>query len=213
MPETTPRKGIPWLATLVVLAAVGFMVHLGFWQLDRLHQKEAMIARYTAAQTAPAPLDEGANFLATDDTAYHHVRFFCRAAIATQIISGRNLAGQPGWAHVARCLTNATDVVTQADIVLGWASRPDPVQWRGGATVTGVVVPGGELKYHIVADPPLAGLQPNARPDPRDLPNNHLSYAVQWFLFAATALVIYCIALRKRLAERRKRLAAPGSEG
>ncbi|HNJ47416.1 MAG TPA: SURF1 family protein, partial [Novosphingobium sp.] len=35
-----------------------------------------------------------------------------------------------------------------------------------------------------------------------DIPNNHLSYAVQWFLFAATALVIYGLALRKRLAAR-----------
>ena len=31
------------------------------------------------------------------------------------------------------------------------------------------------------------------------MPNNHLAYAVQWFLFALTALVIYAIALRKRL--------------
>ena len=62
----------------------------------------------------------------------------------------------------------------------------------------GVVAPGPRL----VADPPLAGLQANARPDPSDIPNNHLSYAVQWFLFAATALVIYAIALRKRLAAK-----------
>jgi surfeit locus 1 family protein len=42
-------------------------------------------------------------------------------------------------------------------------------------------------------------LQANAAPDPRDVPNNHLSYAVQWFLFATTAIVIYGLALRKRL--------------
>ena len=67
--------------------------------------------------------------------------------------------------------------------------------WSGGA-VTGVIAPGPRL----VADPPLAGLQANARPDPSDLPNNHLSYAVQWFLFAGVALVIYVLAVRKRLA-------------
>ena len=49
-----------------------------------------------------------------------------------------------------------------------------------------------------MADPPLAGLAANARPDPRDIPNNHLSYAVQWFLFATTAMVIYLLALRAR---------------
>ena len=44
-----------------------------------------------------------------------------------------------------------------------------------------------------------AGLDANARPDPATIPNNHLSYAIQWFLFALTALVIYGIALRKRM--------------
>jgi len=33
-------------------------------------------------------------------------------------------------------------------------------------------------------------------------PNNHLSYAIQWFFFAATALVIYVLALRKRWREQ-----------
>ena len=55
-----------------------------------------------------------------------------------------------------------------------------------------------ETKWHIVADPPLAGLIANARPDPRDIPNNHWSYAIQWFAFAATALIIYALALRRR---------------
>jgi len=31
------------------------------------------------------------------------------------------------------------------------------------------------------------------------VPNNHLAYAVQWFLFALVAGVIYVIALRRRL--------------
>ena len=55
-------------------------------------------------------------------------------------------------------------------------------------------------RWRIIANPPLAGLSANAVPDPSDLPNNHLAYAVQWFLFALTALVIYFLALRKRLA-------------
>lgn len=64
--------------------------------------------------------------------------------------------------------------------------------------VDGVIAPGPRL----VADPAAAGLVPLAKPDPRDLPNNHLSYAVQWFLFALTALVIYALALRRRWRDR-----------
>ena len=40
------------------------------------------------------------------------------------------------------------------------------------------------------------------RPSHRQpIPNNHRCYAVQWFVFAAIALVIYGLALRKRLKE------------
>ena len=40
---------VPIVPTLVVLIAAGIMIRLGFWQIDRLHQKEAMIASFTAA--------------------------------------------------------------------------------------------------------------------------------------------------------------------
>ena len=38
-------------------------------------------------------------------------------------------------------------------------------------------------------------------PSDDSLPNNHRSYAVQWFLFAAVASIIYALALRKRINE------------
>jgi surfeit locus 1 family protein len=34
------------------------------------------------------------------------------------------------------------------------------------------------------------------------VPNNHLSYAIQWFFFATTAVVIYVLALRKRWRDK-----------
>ena len=51
----------------------------------------------------------------------------------------------------------------------------------------------------LVADKPVPGLEANPGPDLSAVPNNHLAYAVQWFLFAAVAAVIYAIALRRRL--------------
>ena len=50
----------------------------------------------------------------------------------------------------------------------------------------------------LVADTPAPGLAPSALPSPANIPNNHRAYAVQWFLFAAVALVIYGVALRRR---------------
>ncbi len=79
-----------------------------------------------------------------------------------------------------------------------WSRDLAARQWSGGL-VTGMIAPGAEGRVRLIADPPLAGLAASAAPDPRDVPNNHLSYAVQWFLFAGVALVIYALVLRKRL--------------
>ena len=47
----------------------------------------------------------------------------------------------------------------------------------------------------LVADTPAAGLEANPSPDIDAVPNNHLAYAVQWFLFAAIAAIIYALAV------------------
>jgi surfeit locus 1 family protein len=50
----------------------------------------------------------------------------------------------------------------------------------------------------LVADVPAPGLAASTPPDPAAIPNNHLAYAVQWFVFAGVALLIYGLALRRR---------------
>ena len=188
-------RRLPVLPTLVVLIAAAIMVRLGFWQIDRLREKEAMIAQFQAAAA-----DATVRRWPDGDRStlpYSHVWLDCRAAGAARAEAGRNASGQAGWAQVAACTTPEGG---QARIVLGWSARPEAVTWTGG-TVRGIARPARSPAEPliVVADPPLAGLQPNARPDPRDLPNNHLAYAVQWFAFAAVALVIYGLAVRKRL--------------
>jgi surfeit locus 1 family protein len=42
-------------------------------------------------------------------------------------------------------------------------------------------------------------LQPARLPSPQDLPDNHLSYAGQWFGLAVVLVVIYGLWLRRRL--------------
>jgi cytochrome oxidase assembly protein ShyY1 len=183
-------RRIPVLASLIVLAAVGVMVGLGFWQLHRLHEKESLLARYAAAQRDPAPVVWTGKGVGTD-LLYRRATLNCLSTGARSGIAGHNAAGQPGVAQTVEC---ALDDGGKALVVLGWSVRPAAgLAWKGGP-VTGVIAPGPRL----VADPPLGGLEANAKPDPADIPNNHFSYAIQWFLFAATALVIYGIALRRR---------------
>ena len=60
------------------------------------------------------------------------------------------------------------------------------------------LAPSASLRLMIVSAAPAPGLTAPKRPDPESLPNNHLAYAVQWFLFAISALAIYALALRQR---------------
>ena len=173
------------------------MISLGFWQLHRLGEKEAQLARYnrslTMSSEAPWPKTAAERELAL----YRHSELTCAKVVSIDERAGRSQAGETGWAHIARCVLS--DGSTAA-VALGWSSDPSPIAWRGGE-VTGFVGPAGKAGVRLVAAPPQAGLVQLAAPDPRDVPNNHLSYAVQWFLFAATALVIYALALRKRWRE------------
>lgn len=183
-------RRIPIGATLLVLAAVAVMIRLGFWQIDRMHQKEALMASYAQAHTLSADVSFPQSEAAAEPLLYRHARVDCVKVVATTSIAGRSAADELGQAHVADCLLTGGG---KARVVLGWSRDPAVRTWAGGIAM-GVIAPGPRL----VADPPLAGLAPMARPDPAEIPNNHLSYAVQWFLFAAVALVIYGLALRKR---------------
>ena len=203
-------RKVPFVPTVVVLVAVAIMIALGIWQLGRADEKAALLASYAAAQE-----QEGYSFIWPNvpEAAYTRTRVYCTEPGVPKVIAGRSAQGQSGWAHVARCTMGGPwpnepvedrmpdHFLRPLDVVIGWSRAPDPVAWSGGE-VSGTVVPTGELGYKLVADPPLVGLEANAKPDPNDLPNNHLSYAVQWFLFALTALVIYGLALRGRWRDR-----------
>lgn len=185
------------LSAVIVLAAVAVMVRLGFWQLDRLAQKEALLARYAAAENLPEEYFEGwlhGYVAANDRVLYRRAWTDCTATSNFAARAGQNSKGEAGWAHSAICKIKGGGPGFQVRVVLGWSSSPKAVEWAGGR-VRGTFGPGPRL----IADPPLAGLQANAKPDPANIANNHLAYAVQWFLFALTALVIYVLALRTRL--------------
>ncbi len=183
---------LPVVPTVLVLVAVGVMIRLGLWQLERRDEKAAMLAHYEAAASDQSvvrwPVDEQG----VADLLYRRARVVCDTVGATSAIAGQGADGEAGLAITANCLTDGGQNVM---VVLGWSREPLVPEWEGGE-VAGVIAPGPRL----VADPPQAGLAANAVPDPSAIPNNHLSYAVQWFFFALTALVIYALAVRKRLA-------------
>lgn len=199
----TTRR-VPIIPTVVVIAAVATMVALGVWQLGRKDEKEALIARYLAAAEEPAvvPLPFAAEH---DAFLFRRAGFTCAEVTGWNSIAGRNAEDQSGYVQVATCRVAEWERYdtggASAEVVAGWAEGPTSAEWAGGE-VSGVIARGGDNGWRLVADRPLAGLQANATPDPRDLPNNHLAYAGQWFFFALTALVIYGLALRRRWRDR-----------
>ena len=190
-------RRLPLIPTLLVLVAVGVMIRLGFWQLDRANQKDALLRQYARAVSlsseAPLPMDKAQR----ERVWFRRTTFECRASGETRPMAGHNQKGETGWAQWGQCL--AIDGRPVAEVNLGWSQTPSAFRYDGGS-FSGTIAPDGPAGARVVSGQPLPGLQASASPDPNDIPNNHLSYAVQWFLFAATALVIYALALRKRLA-------------
>jgi surfeit locus 1 family protein len=188
-------KRLPLIPTLLVLAAVAVMVRLGFWQLDRMHQKDAMVAEFTAALESPsAEFDLNRDQLIDYPDPYVPVTVHCTSAGPDRPKSGRNLAGEAGWAHVFACrYTSPRGKQAEVRVIAGWSKAPLVANWQGGK-VSGIVAPESmteRWKWHIIADPPLAGLAANARPDPPTSPTTTGPMRFSGSCSRLVALVIY----------------------
>lgn len=190
-------RRIPVFATLLVLAAFGVMIGLGFWQLGRASWKHELIAQYEAALKDDEIIAWPTDPARFEDAYFRRSTVTCASVVDRTAISGRNADDQAGMVQIVDCLTPAGN---PASIQLGWSRDPRSVEFAGG-TATGRITRYGD-GLRLIADPPLAGLKASAEPDPHNLPDNHTAYAFQWFFFAITALVIYALAVRKRLSQK-----------
>ncbi|MEP3225975.1 MAG: SURF1 family protein [Parasphingorhabdus sp.] len=188
-------KSIPIIGTVVVAIAVAIMIGLGIWQLQRAEWKNGLLATYEAASNEP-PISYPAVPVENDPAYFRRSSVHCLEVLSWRAVSGRNARGQSGWAHIAHCKTLGGEG-PGAHIVGGWSKSPDNPQWTGGE-VDGVIAPDSQHMVRLVASSPIAGLEKSQPPSTDDVPNNHMAYAVQWFLFAAIALIIYFLALRGR---------------
>jgi surfeit locus 1 family protein len=187
----------PWLATLLVGGAVAVMIGLGIWQLQRASWKKDLLARYAQAQHLPEvawPAVPGK----PEDYYFRRATGLCLQVTGWRAVAGRNVKDRPGWAHIAACRTGVEGPGMQVD--MGWSTRSDNPGWRGGA-VRGMIAPDSKYRMRLVASEAAPGLQPSAPPTLESIPNNHMLYAIQWFLFAAIAAIIYALAWRKRRRE------------
>lgn len=195
-------KRIPIIATLVVTAAVAAMIALGFWQLSRARWKEGVIQQYAAAQKLP-PIAFPTAPAKGPLPLFRWATGFCVKPTEQRAIAGENRRGESGYAHIVQCSTGPEGSGMAVDI--GWSKNPNATwNWPGGP-VTGVIVPDRLQRIRLVAASSPPGLQPSAEPSIDSVvqltPAGHRLYAIQWFAFAAIALLIYVLVVRKRLRE------------
>lgn len=195
-------RRLPIVATIVVLAAVATMIGLGIWQLQRAKWKEGLLAKYARAETLP-PVTWPTVPLRDDRLPlFRHATGVCLRIAGHRAVAGENRAGEPGFSQVVDCSTGAEGPGMSVEV--GWSKNPNArVNWSGGP-VSGVIGPDRVTRMRLVAASAPPGLEPAAAPSLASIPNNHRSYAVQWFAFAAIALIIYVLAVRKRLKESAK---------
>ena len=192
-------RRLPLIPTILVVLAVATMIGLGFWQLQRAAEKNALIERYAAADELPA-IEFPTIPMGEDLPLYRRAVGNCLEPVSKRVSAGQNRAGESGYVHIVHCRTGAEGPGMAVQI--GWSKDPRAGSgWEGGL-VRGMIAPDNQLRLRLVAYDPKASLQPSAMPSVRSIPNNHLMYAVQWFLFAGIAVVIYLLAVRKRVTER-----------
>lgn len=173
------------------------MIGLGVWQIQRKGEKEALLSLYAAAANQPAiawpkvPLPKQLPL-------FRKSSLMCIQVVGWDSVSGKNIDGEAGFAHVAHCQTGGAEG-PGAKVALGWSARPDNPSWSGGE-VSGVIAPDNDALIKLVVDQAPMGLEQLAPPSTDSIPNNHLAYAIQWFFFATAAAVIYVLALRRRQA-------------
>ncbi|KRC80987.1 SURF1 family cytochrome oxidase biogenesis protein [Sphingomonas sp. Root241] len=197
-------RRIPLIPTAIVALAVAAMIGLGLWQLlIRKPQKEAALAQLAANPALP---EIAFPRLPDDKLLFRRAHGFCVEPVSGKLTG----AGNAGFRFIVECRTGGGEGPGML-VQLGTTRDPmaKPV-WKGGE-VRGTIshAPDGRSMLGalfdrtpkgllLVADTPAPSLAPNGTPDLSSVPNNHLAYGVQWFLFALVATVIYVLALRWR---------------
>jgi surfeit locus 1 family protein len=191
----TTRR-LPVGATIIVAAAIAAMIGLGVWQLQRARWKDALLARYAQAEKLP-PIAWPSVAPADDELPlFRHATGVCLRPVGKRAVAGESASGEPGYVQILDCVTGMEG--PGMSVAVGWSKNPNAaVNWPGGP-VSGIIAPDSRTRMRLVAASAPSGLETVAPPSLASIPNNHFFYAVQWFLFAGIAALIYVLAVRGR---------------
>jgi cytochrome oxidase assembly protein ShyY1 len=196
-------RRIPLVPTIVVAVAVAVMIGLGIWQLQRAALHQAELARYATAARLPPIAFPVTPVKDTQPLMYRYATANCLRVTSKRTSVGENRTGEPGFVIILDCATGAEGPGMSVEV--GWSKNPHATTpWKGGL-VSGMIVPDDQSRFRLVAAGAVPGLEPSAEPTPsvKISPARNRGYAATWFSFAAIALIIYGLAVRKRLKEQR----------
>ena len=166
MIRTMPRQLFSprWiLTTLLVLAAVGVMVRLGLWQLERLEQRRAFNARVQAQISAP-PLDFNQEVPVSDLPAMEYRQVIVRGTFDPYnevLLRSQYRDGLPGY-HLLTPLkiegSETAVLVNRGFISLDEGSPEARAKYEQGGTITvrGVIQRSQSDRRFGAPDPTLA---------------------------------------------------------
>lgn len=195
---------LPLGATLLTSVMVPVLVGLGVWQLDRRAWKHALVAQLETAATLPpvGPRDFYRALIGAQSIQYRRADIDCRPGRVKpyDLKGGTSADDRGGYLVLVDCNDPARPRRPDLVVVAGWTLRPDRVRTLDMDTsFVGTLIerPYGDApgrpQFMLIPTTAVAGLLPSRVPVPDDLPDNHLSYALQWFAFAVTLAVIYGI--------------------
>jgi surfeit locus 1 family protein len=202
-------RRIPIFPTLLTIVMLAVLVSLGVWQLQRREWKAALIAQLEAAQTQPLlqPVDFLRAMQGEASVQYRRAELPCSPGrvLPYDLKGGSSLSGVSGYLVLVSCRPNRKppDIVA----VAGWTQRPDAaaVELVVDTVFRGTIIerPYGDAptrpQFMLIPDTAVPPLERSRMPTPADLPDNHLSYAGQWFGLAGVLIIIYGLWLRGRL--------------
>ena len=197
-------RRLPLVPTIIVIAAIVVMIGLGIWQLKRAHWKEGLLARYAAAEKLPPIAFPTVPLRDAQLPLFRHATGVCLRPAGKRAVAGENQAGETGYVQIVDCTTGAEGPGMSVEV--GWARDPNAkVNWNGGL-VSGIIVPDRRSRLRLVAATAPPGLAPSKPPEVSSVspitPAIHRGYAATWFSLAVIALIIYGLAVRKRLKEQ-----------
>jgi cytochrome oxidase assembly protein ShyY1 len=196
-------RRLPVIPTIIVAVAVAIMIGLGVWQLQRARLHGAELATFTAANRLPPIAYPTVPMRSDQLPLYRAATGNCLHVTGRRTSAGENKNGEPGFVIILDCSTGAEGPGMSVEV--GWSKNPNAsTTWTGGL-VSGVIVPDDKMRMRLVAAGPAPGLEASAPPTPsvKVSPARNRGYAVQWFAFAVIAMIIYGLAVRKRLGETR----------